>query len=148
MLALKKLAPGTIKNLDWGWSALVSFASSNKFHYLTPELMNEFLASKAQFMASVALAKCARSAACWMADLRGFDRPVNRLTLKLVDSISVSYKKGDKPLLTESDVSKFLLPPSLILLVPSCLSLQFCFWASWPVVAYGPLSCTGCLSLA
>jgi hypothetical protein len=73
---------------------------------LNADLLNNFLADVAAVQSSPALGLNARAAAVWMADLNNLERPVNRLTLRLIHSITANYRTGNKLLLSVPDLNK------------------------------------------
>ena len=129
-LALRALRPGSVKNLDWAFSVFCSFCQLQGFSVVTAEVFNAFLSEVAQFQSSDALAKSARSAVCWLADLMSVPRPVNRLTFRLMHAISRCYKVGDFPCLLDADFAKVRLSASSFARSPSSplclLNVLFC----------------------
>ena len=108
-LALSGIRPATVRNLDWAFSKYSAFCVPRGLFIIYANTLNAFLAECAQFSPSDALAKTTRSALCWLADLTGHDRPVNRLTFRLVFAISKAYKAGNKPCLSLADYNKVKL---------------------------------------
>ena len=112
-LALRGIRPATVRNLDWAFDKFSAFCIPRLMFFVSASVFNSFLADFAQFYSSASLAKTSRSAVCWLADILGFPRPVDRMTLRLVFSISRAYKAGSKAALSFADFKKiWLLPQS------------------------------------
>ena len=80
--ALRGIRPSTIMNLEWAWSHVAAYCQSRHIVVLSASVFNSF-PDVAQFKLSDSLAKCSHSGVCWLADIFGFERPVDRMTLGL-----------------------------------------------------------------
>ena len=107
-MVLEGLTTDYLINLDTALGVFCPWALANGFRSVTAQVLNRFLAQVAAFAPSDFLAKNTRAGLDLLADLRQIPRPVNRLTWRLVHTISNNYKAGFKVIPSVGHVMQFV----------------------------------------
>jgi len=110
-IAISALADKTTGNYDTVFAQFKAWALHMGYSHISPKVVNKYLSKVCFWKPTDFQAKNFRAAVDLLADVNQVDRPVNRLTARLVKAKVKAYQTGDQAIPQDSKVLPWLTSP-------------------------------------